>query len=159
MKPYYSLLVMIIFVIVVIGPSMGRYALAQSILRRSDPALDAVLDRPPSEVFVWFTEPLSTGSRLNVFDDQFQDVDKGQTFIDASDATLMRAQIRDLSPGRYTVNWKANTVDGREITGSYNFKVRSTPNMTLLIGLGVLLMLSIVYLLGLVIRHYLEINS
>jgi len=66
----------------------------------SDPAAGAVLDHAPVEIFAWFSQPLSTGSRLSVFDDQFQPVDKGQTFIDASDATLMRTQVQHLEPGR-----------------------------------------------------------
>src|SRR5262245_5681007 len=81
--------------------------LAHAELRRSDPEAGAVLDRSPMEVSAWFSSPLSTGSKIGVFDGQFQAVDKGETFIDASDATRMRAEVVSLSPGRYTVNWKA----------------------------------------------------
>jgi methionine-rich copper-binding protein CopC len=98
-------------------------AVALSKLHRSDPSPDAVLNQSPSEVFVWFSEPLSTGSNLTILDDQFQRVDKGQTFIDASDATLMRAQVNYLWPGRYTVSWKANPVSGRTASGSYAFSI------------------------------------
>src|SRR6187399_1642202 len=90
-------------------------------LRRSDPASDALLDGPPSEIFVWYSEALSTGSNLTIFDEQFQSVDKGQTFIDASDATLMRAPLTQLPPGHYTVKWKANSVNGHFASGTYNF--------------------------------------
>jgi methionine-rich copper-binding protein CopC len=110
-------------------------ALAHAELLRSDPAAGAVLDHAPAEVFAWFSQPLSTGSRLSVFDSQFQPVDKGQTFIDASDATLMRTQVQPLAPGRYTVNWKANSVDGHESSGSYDFIVQEAPtNTPLIIG-------------------------
>jgi methionine-rich copper-binding protein CopC len=98
--------------------------LAYAELRRSDPPSGAVLDHSPDEVFVWFSEPLSTGSKLSIFDEQFQPVDKGMTAIDASDATLMRKQLAPLGPGRYTVNWTASTVDGYVSSGSYDFTVR-----------------------------------
>jgi methionine-rich copper-binding protein CopC len=102
-------------------------------LRRSDPAPDAVLDRAPSEIFVWYSEPLSTGSSLNIFDEQFQPVDRGQTFIDASDATLMRAPLKQLAPGHYTVKWKASAVNGHFAGGTYNFVVRDTTDFRLIL--------------------------
>lgn len=105
-------------------------ALAHAELRRSDPAAGDTLDRAPAEIFLWFTQPLSTGSKINVFDNQFQNVDMGETFIDASDATLMRAKLGSLAPGRYTVNWKATAVDGHQTSGSYDFFVRETPGLS-----------------------------
>ena len=105
-------------------------AMAHAELRRSDPAAGDTLDRVPTEVFLWFSEPLGTGSKISVFDNQFQNVDMGQTFIDASDATLMRAKLGSLAPGRYTVNWKASAVDGHQTSGSYDFFVREAPGLS-----------------------------
>jgi methionine-rich copper-binding protein CopC len=122
-------------------------ALAHAVLQRSDPSAGQVLGQSPSEVFAWFSEPLSTGSRLSIFDAQFQTVDKGQTFIDASDATLMRAQVKFLAPGRYTVNWKANSVDGHESSGSYDFVVQEAPNYAPIIIGGVVVVLLAIGLL------------
>jgi methionine-rich copper-binding protein CopC len=103
---------------------------ANAELRRSDPSSGAVLDRSPVEVFVWFSDTLSTGSKLSVFDEQFQPVDKGKTFIDASDATLMRVQLDPLWPGRYTVRWKASAIDGHVSSGSYDFIVREDTGLS-----------------------------
>ena len=133
--------------------------IAHAALVRSDPPADGVLDSSPPEVFVWFSQALSTGSHLSVFDSHFQAVDKGATFIDASDATLMRAQLNSLSPGRYTVNWKANSVDGHGSSGSYDFFVRESPGISLDVivgGVGVLLALVIVGFL--VIRNRRQAN-
>jgi methionine-rich copper-binding protein CopC len=110
----------------------ARPALAHAELRHSDPAPGATLDRPPTEVFVWFSMPLSTGSKLSVYDGQFQVADKGETFIDASDARLMRIRLGSIGPGRYTVVWKAAAVDGHVTTGSYDFYVRSGPELPVL---------------------------
>lgn len=135
MKTYRSLFLMIF---VIIGPLLGvlQSVVAHAMLRRSDPAADAVLDSSPSEVLAWFSEALSTGSRLSIFDSNFRPVDKGATFIDASDATLMRIQLNALPPGRYTVNWKANSVDGHESSGAYDFFVRESPGLSLSVILG-----------------------
>jgi copper transport protein len=98
-------------------------ASAHATLVRSDPPAGAVVDRPPGEIFTWFSQALSTGSKLSVFDEQFQSVDDGQTFIDASDATLLRVRLNSLIPGRYTVNWKTSAVDGHVSSGSFDFTV------------------------------------
>lgn len=111
--------------------------MAHAELRHSEPDADAILDQAPMEVFAWFSEPLSTGSKLSVFDSQFQTVDKGETFIDASDATLMRVQLQPLGPGRYTVNWRATAIDGHVSSGSYDFVVReSAVTLPIIIGAG-----------------------
>jgi methionine-rich copper-binding protein CopC len=147
MKTYRSLFLMI-FVTMDIGLLLVtlQSVVAHAMLRRSDPAADAVLDSSPSEAVAWFSQALSTGSHLSVFDAQFRPVDKGATFIDASDATLMRIQLNALSPGRYTVNWKANSVDGHESSGAYDFFVRESPSASLNViigGVGLLIALMV----------------
>jgi methionine-rich copper-binding protein CopC len=124
------------------------HALAHAALVRSDPPAGATLDRAPSEVFVWFSEQLSTGSKLTVFDSQFQAVDKGETFIDASDTTLMRVQLAPLGSGRYTVNWKASAIDGHVSSGSFDFFVRDAglpPLVIAALAAAVLIVLGVVF--------------
>src|SRR5260221_1930187 len=156
MKTYRSLFLMI-FVTMDIGLLLFavQTVIAHAALVRSDPPADGVLDSSPPEVFVWFSQALSTGSHLSVFDSRFQSVDKGSTFIDASDATLMRAQLNSLPPGRYTVNWKANSVDGHASSGAYDFFVRESPSVSLdvIVG-GVALLLALIVVVGfLVVRN------
>jgi len=124
--------------------------LAHASLVRSDPAPDAKLDQPPMEVSVWFSEPLSTGSNLTVFDTQFQSVDTGDTFIAASDATLMRVELKPLTPGRYTVNWKANSVDGHSTSGSYDFFVTEGPGIPILLQVALAVIIAVIALIFLV---------
>ena len=126
-----------------LAPALGHASLV-----RSDPSAGEVVDRAPSEVFVWFSQQLSTGSKLTVFDGQFQAVDKGETFIDASDATLMRIQLAPLGPGRYTVNWKASAVDGHTSSGSFDFFVRDaglSPLVFAGIAAGTLIVLGLIF--------------
>jgi methionine-rich copper-binding protein CopC len=131
--------------LLLLGTTLARTVFAHSELVRADPAPGASLERAPSEIFAWFSQPLSTGSKLKVFDAQFQQVDKGQTFIDAGDATLMRAQVNPLAPGRYTVNWQANSVDGHLSSGSFDFTIRDTPGISpLIIAGGTVLLIGVV---------------
>jgi methionine-rich copper-binding protein CopC len=125
--------------------------LAHAALVHADPSPGAVLDRAPSVVFAWFSQPLSTGSHISIFDDQFQPVDKGQTFIDASDATLMRTELNPLAPGRYTVNWQAMSIDGHKSSGSYDFVVREGSDISPVViggGIGVLALGLLLIVLG-----------
>ncbi len=140
MKPYRFPLLLIgsvLLLAIAIFGSTRTLLLAHAELRRSDPEAGAVLDRAPIEVSAWFSSQLSTGSKIGVFDAQFQAVDKGETFIDASDATRMRAELVALSPGRYTVNWKAVAIDGHISNGSYDFTVRDAPGLSPLVIAGV----------------------
>jgi methionine-rich copper-binding protein CopC len=140
---------------------LARPALAQIKLIRCDPAPDVVLDHIPSEIFAWFSEPLSTGSHLSVFDGEFRPVDIGQTFIDANDATLMRSQSQlvALPPGYYTVNWKANAVDGSHESGTYDFVVRKAPGIPLQVAMAVgIAALVLAVLLGVLIWRKVEDN-
>jgi copper resistance protein C len=130
MKPYrFPLLLILSSLLCTVVSILSSRTLirAHAELRRSDPEAGAVLDRSPLEVSAWFSTQLSTGSKIGVFDGQFQAVDKGETFIDASDATRMRAEVMPLAPGRYTVNWKAVSIDGHVLNGSYDFTVRQSP--------------------------------
>ncbi len=137
MKAYRFPLIGSVLVLILITMTPIRLTQAHADLRRSDPAAGAVLDRAPMEVSAWFSSPLSTGSKLSVFDAQFQAVDGGETFIDASDATRMRVELVPLSPGRYTVNWRAAAVDGHVSSGSYDFVVReANALLPLLITVG-----------------------
>ncbi|HLY27356.1 MAG TPA: copper resistance CopC family protein [Aggregatilineales bacterium] len=125
-------------------PLLAIPALAHAMLRRSDPPADAELDVPPTLVSAWFTQALTTGSRLSVFDSQFQAVDLGQTYIDASDATLMQIKLAPVAPGRYTVNWKAESVDGHESLGSFQFIVAPPPGTPWYVIAGVAVVVLVV---------------
>jgi methionine-rich copper-binding protein CopC len=124
---------------------------AHAELKRSDPAAGSTLDHSPTDVFLWFSQPLSTGSKISVFDTQFQAVDKGTTFIDASDATLMRVQLNPLVPGRYTVNWKTIAVDGHPTSGSYDFIVQESINLAMIlvpVVVGVVILIVVLVLVA-----------
>lgn len=99
---------------------------AHAILLRSDPAQDAVLSTPPSQVRMWFTEALNpAGSTAAVVNEANQRVDKRDAFVSPDDATEMDVSLPpNLSPGVYVVVWRTDSADdGHVLVGSFLFTV------------------------------------
>src|SRR5713226_8015845 len=107
---------------------------AHAILLRSDPAQDAVLSTPPSQVRMWFTEALNpAASTAAVVNEANQRVDKRDAFVSPDDATEMIVSLQpNLSPGVYVVVWRTDSADdGHILTGSFLFTV-ARPDGTVL---------------------------
>src|SRR5713226_3858666 len=99
---------------------------AHAILLRSDPAQDAVLSTPPSQVRMWFTEALNpAASTAAVVNEANQRVDKRDAFVSPNDATEMDVSLPpNLSPGVYVVVWRTDSADdGHVLVGSFLFTV------------------------------------
>jgi copper transport protein len=93
---------------------------AHALLVRADPPVNSQLREHPTELTLYFSEPLERRfSSVRVTDQDGQRVDQEVTFDDTDNA-LMRVSLGDLSPGFITVNWETvSAVDGHRITGSY----------------------------------------
>lgn len=100
-------------------------ASAHGVLIRSNPAANAVLEQPPVQVELFFTETLEPRlSSIQVFDSNNAAVDAGDVRVDPSDPTRMTVTLHRLSDGVYTVTWKAlSTVDGHQTVGTFPFAV------------------------------------
>jgi len=98
---------------------------AHAVLLRSTPSANAVLEQPPVQVELFFTETLEPNlSSIQVFDANNQIVDAGDVSVDPSDPTRMTVTLHLLSDGVYTVTWKAlSTVDGHQTVGTFPFAV------------------------------------
>src|SRR5258708_7679348 len=97
---------------------------AHAILLRSDPAQDAVLSTPPSQVRMWFTEALNpAASTAAVVNEANQRVDKRDAFVSPNDSTEMDVSLKlHLSPGVYVVVWRTDSADdGHVLVGSFLF--------------------------------------
>ena len=100
-------------------------AYAHANLARSAPAPNSILDSPPSQVVVWFTEPVEPKfSEIRVLDAQGDRVDRDDSVVDRNDATAVLVTLEPLSNGTYTVAWtNVSTVDGHRVRGSFVFSV------------------------------------
>jgi copper transport protein len=93
---------------------------AHALLVRADPPVNSQLREPPTELTLYFSEPLERQfSSVRVTDQDGNRVETAVEFDD-SDGALMRVFLTDLSPGYITVEWETvSAVDGHRITGSY----------------------------------------
>ena len=98
---------------------------AHAVLLRSNPQANAVLDRSPAQVELFFSEPLEPNlSSISVIDSNLLAVDAGDVRVDAADPTRMTVTLHVLPDGVYTVSWKAlSAIDGHQTVGTYPFAV------------------------------------
>lgn len=98
---------------------------AHALLVRSSPAANAVLLQSPSQVEIFFSEPLEPQlSSIRVFDSNNISMDAGDVRVDPADPTRMTVSLHSLNDGVYTVTWTAvSTIDGHQTTGSFPFAV------------------------------------
>src|SRR4026208_404493 len=75
-------------------------ARAHALLVRSTPAANAVLEVPPVQVEIFFSEPLEENlSSIKVFDSNNTSVDVGDVRVDPMDPTRMTVSLHTLSDG------------------------------------------------------------
>ncbi len=98
---------------------------AHALLVRSNPAANAVLEVPPVQVEIFFSEPLEENlSSIKVFDSNGVSVDVGDVRVDPVDPTRLTVSLHSLNDGVYTVTWKAvSSIDGHQTVGTFPFAV------------------------------------
>lgn len=92
---------------------------------RTDPAANAILSAPPSQVKIWFDEAINpNSSRIVVVDPSNHEVDNRNSQVDMSNQTEMVVGLQLLRPGTYVVVWRAQSTDDGHVTGgSYIFRI------------------------------------
>jgi copper transport protein len=98
---------------------------AHALLVRSNPSSNAVLEKPPVQVELFFSEAVEQQlSTIRVIDSSNTAVDAGDVRVDPANPTRMTVSLRSIPDGVYTVAWKAvSAVDGHQSTGSFPFAV------------------------------------
>lgn len=99
-------------------------ALAHATLIRATPAAGSAVAASPAEVTLRFNERLEPAfSSVIVRDADGKQVDKGDTHLDKADRAVIRTSLPPLSPGVYTVEWRATSADTHKVNGNFTFKV------------------------------------
>lgn len=103
-------------------------AFAHAILLSSNPAQDALLRTPPTQVQMWFSEDLNpTLSTAQVVNAQRQRVDLDNAHVNPGNSKEMDVSLQaNLPPAVYIVVWRSDSADdGHVLLGSFIFTVRN----------------------------------
>jgi methionine-rich copper-binding protein CopC len=98
---------------------------AHSELISSDPEPGEVLETAPSQIVLNFSEPLGEGSSVIVYTVEYLRLPGVTYSIDPTMPTRLTAQLPELQPGAYAVQWRSISLDGHELTGNFSFEIGS----------------------------------
>lgn len=102
-------------------------AWAHATLTKAFPAAGSTLDTAPAEVTLEFTEQLEPAfSAIQVTDGQGTPVSAGKAALVPGRKNALVLKLAALTPGTYTVTWKAVSVDTHVAKGSFTFTVAAT---------------------------------
>jgi copper transport protein len=98
---------------------------AHALLRDSDPKDQALLDTPPTEVVIDFTEPPDLGlSKITVVTADGRAVETGSMEKAPGKGNRVRVALPEIEDGVYTVTWRVlSRVDGHVTGGAFSFGV------------------------------------
>jgi methionine-rich copper-binding protein CopC len=100
-------------------------AFAHAFLDHADPAVGSKLDKPPSEIKIWFTQEIEPAfSKIEVTDSDGKQIDKKDVHIDEKDNKLLLVSLPKLLPGAYKVSWHVVSVDTHKTQGDFKFEVQ-----------------------------------
>jgi len=98
---------------------------AHAFLDHANPAVGSTVPTAPETVTMWFTQELEPAfTTATVTDASGNSVDTGPARIDPKDPTELRVALKKLSPGTYTVSWRALSVDTHTTTGHFTFEIK-----------------------------------
>jgi copper transport protein len=96
-------------------------AWAHAALVSTSPGAGDVVEDPPDEVTLRFSEPVEAGDdAVSVFDGEGRRVDDGDVRADGPE---LRVGVPDVDDGGYVVTYRVVSVDGHPITGAFTFRV------------------------------------
>ena len=102
-------------------------ALAHAKLVRSEPKSKETVSVAPKLVELWFSEELESGlNTIEVKDQAGKRVDRGEVTLTEQNKKA-QVELGELTPGVYTVAWKALSADQHAMRGSFTFSV-TAPN-------------------------------
>lgn len=99
--------------------------LAHAIVVRTSPAQGGVGAEDIGNVDVWYDAGIRDAfAALAVVSDSGERVDKRDAAIDSADPSHVSVSVNRLTPGKYTVRYRALSADGHLVSGAWYFEVR-----------------------------------
>jgi copper resistance protein C len=97
---------------------------AHAFLDHAEPKVGSVVPSAPSEVKIWFTQELEPAfSTAEVTDANGKRAGSGPAHVDPHDPLVLEIPLAKLTPGEYTVAWRAVSVDTHVTQGHFSFRV------------------------------------
>ena len=98
---------------------------AHAFLDHAVPAVGSTVHAAPASVRLWFTEQLEPAfSRVKVLDATGKEIDKSDSHVDVSDASVLAVSVPALAPGTYRVQWRVVSVDTHVTEGDFTFEIK-----------------------------------
>jgi len=96
-------------------------------LEATFPAADTVINEPPKEIRLFFSEaPQMRGTAVRLADGEGELVPTTDAAADEEDSSQVFIRPREpLTPGEYTVHWRTIAQDGHAQNGNFDFELRS----------------------------------
>ena len=104
-------------------------ASAHAGLEGSEPKPSSWLATSPTEVVLYFDEPVGVVfARIQILDQDGNEVFETRPTRDADDHTTVRANIDKLGDGTWVVVWRIASADSHPVQGSFAFSIGSSPS-------------------------------
>lgn len=108
----------------VVAFAASKGASAHAFLDHAAPAVGSTVRTPPTQVKLWFTQPLEHAfSTLRVVDRSNKRVDRGDANFDPGNPRVLQVSLPALAPGRYRVLWRVLSADTHVTEGDFTFDV------------------------------------
>jgi copper resistance protein C len=102
----------------------GPVVLAHAIVVRTSPPQNGTAPGSIGKVDVWYDAGIRDSlAALAVVSAEGARVDKRDAAIDSADAAHVSVSVNPLTPGKYTVRYRALSADGHLVSGAWDFEV------------------------------------
>ncbi len=120
-RAFLLLVALVAGVALALGPTGPAHAHAS--LESSSPSASAVLDEPPTDITLDFTEPVTAqDGGIRLLDSSSTPIELGPT-EKGSDPTVVVAAVPEIPDGAYVVAWQVVSQDGHPLSGAFAFQV------------------------------------
>jgi copper resistance protein C len=101
---------------------------AHAFLTRAEPRVGGSVTKVPTEVRLWFSEPLEPfSSSISVFDSSGKRIDRKNAHLDRRNRGLLCVSLKPvLGPGAYKVIWRVTSADTHVTAGNFSFQIVHT---------------------------------
>ena len=118
---------LITLVALLAGLIYTNQAYAHATLTKSEPPRRASLSVPPKHIQLWFNEEIEGSyASITVLDSDNNSVTDTVPEIVPDDLKSIVLPLPEITPGRYTVQFRILSVDGHVVESSFGFMVKNT---------------------------------